>query len=241
MGSIIMEVQDQVVTITINNPGKMNCFNWSMLNELDNSIQNISRDKTVRVLKIQAVGGKAFSTGADLNEFKKLDHEGIASWIKLGNKIFNNLETLAIPTVAVIDGYALGGGLELTLACDIRIATSTSQFSFPELKHGWIPGWGGLSRLRRLIGESRAKQMILLCVMIDAPAAQTMGIIHRLCKNEELNQVVDHLISHLKGIDPLLMEMAKNALMDSSKGTNHNDLLFDVLASQYSRGKDQKS
>ena len=133
MRSINIDNQNHVVTISINNPEKMNCLTLSMLKELDDSIQKISVDKSIRVLKIQGVGGKAFSTGADLNEFKNLDQESIASWIRLGNKIFNEIERLPIPTVAVIDGYALGGGFELTLACDIRIATTTSQFSFERI------------------------------------------------------------------------------------------------------------
>jgi len=235
MGRVTVEIQDNEVAIVINNPEKMNCLDLKMLHELDRIIQQISGNKTIRVLKIQGAGDRAFSTGANLNEFKNLDQEGLTSWVKLGNRLFNDIESLPIPTLAIINGYAIGGGFELALACDFRIATSNSQFAFPELKHGWIPGWGGLSRLRRLIGESRAKQIIMLSEMVDTKAAYDMGLIHKMCSIEELADVVNAVVYHLKDIDPFLLELTKNALREVNRNTSGKDLLFDVLASQYSK------
>ena len=237
MGSIDLNIHDGVATIVINNPEKMNCINMSMLQDLDTAIKQIQGNKAVRVVRIQGAGEQAFSTGANLKEFTNLDQAGVEEWIKYGNQLFNNLEALPVPILAVINGYALGGGFELALACDFRVVSEKAQFAFPELKHGWIPGWGGLSRLRRLIGEPMAKQIILLGEMVNATTALHMGIANKICRVEELDEVVTQMLSHLKSIDPLLLEITKNALRDPSRGTSANDLLFDVLASQYSKKK----
>lgn len=236
MGTIDISIQDQVANVTINNPEKMNCIDMPMLKALDHIIQNISNDQSLRVIKLSGIGNKAFSTGANLNEFNKLDARGVSEWIKYGNKIFNNLESLPIPSVAIIHGYALGGGFELALACDLRIAHENAIFSFPELKHGWIPGWGGLTRLRRLIGESRAKQVIMLGEHIDSKTAFEMGIVNKIFAEDSFEEEVSKLINHLKTIDPFLMEMTKSALMTNRHSTE-NDILFDVLATQYSKRK----
>jgi len=236
MGTIDISIQDQVANLTINNPEKMNCVDMSMLEALDHHIEKISRDKSIRVIKLFGAGENAFSTGANLNEFRELDSTGVGEWIKFGNKIFNNLESLPIPSVAIINGYALGGGFELALACDLRIAHEDAIFSFPELKHGWIPGWGGLSRLRRLIGESRAKQLIMLSENIDSQTALEMGLVNKIYTENSFEGEVSQLINHLKTIDPFLMEMTKSALMTNRHSTE-NDILFDVLATQYSKNK----
>lgn len=237
MGTIDMKIHDHVASITINNPAKMNCIDMAMLHDLNTTLQQISGNKSIRVVQIKGAGDKAFSSGGNLNEFKSLHQSGVAKWIKYGNKLFNDFESLPFPTVAIINGFALGGGFELALACDLRVATENSQFAFPELQHGWIPGWGGLTRLRRLIGESRTKQIIMLGEMIDAKTALEMGIIHKMCSEEELEKVVTPMVKHLKEIDPFLLEMTKNALMDVNRGTSANDLLFDVFATQYSKKK----
>jgi len=236
MGTIDISIQDQIVSVTINNPEKMNCIDMPMLKALDHHIEKIRRDKSVRAIKLSGIGNKAFSTGADLNEFGKLDETGVVEWIKYGNKVFNTLESLPIPSVAIIHGYALGGGFELTLACDLRIADENAIFSFPELKHGWIPGWGGLSRLRKLIGESRAKQIIMLGENIDSKKALEMGIVNKIYDEDSFEEEVAKLINHFKKIDPFLMEMTKSALM-TNRNAPENDILFDVLATQYSKSK----
>ena len=235
MGNIRMTLEDNIGNIIIDNPEKLNCLEMSMLEDLEHIHQQIIDEKNIRVIKIQGAGNKAFSTGANLNEFNRLDESGIADWIRYGNKVFNKLESLPIPTIAAINGFALGGGLELALTCDVRIATENSSFAFPELKHGWIPGWGGLSRLRRLTGEGRAKHIIMLGERFNAQHALDWGIISKVCPSNQMEEVITPIVDHLTELEPIVFEMAKNALMDGNRSTSSNDILFEVLATQYSK------
>ena len=234
---IRMEIRDGAAYITINNPDKLNCLDTGMLEGIMNALDKIAADPAVRVLLFQGAGDRAFSTGANLKEFDKLDKPGIAGWIRKGHRVFNAIESMSKPSVAVINGYAMGGGLELALACDIRIAEENAQFSCPELKHGWIPGWGALSRLRRLIGESNAKKIILLGAQIDVASAMSTGLVHKVFKKENLRKEIEGITDHFKNTDPFVIEMAKNALGESQRSTFGNDILFEVLATQYSKGK----
>ncbi len=223
MDKIVIDINDKVAWITINNPDKLNCLDMGMLQLLKSGLEKISTQNSARVLVIRGKGEKAFSTGANLKEFAGLDHDGVTHWIKYGNEVFNFLESMHIPSVAIINGYALGGGLELALSCDLRIATNYAKFSFPELKHGWLPGWGGMTRLKRLIGESRAKELIMLGEMIDADNALQMGLINRLCSVENLEEQSGQIIKNLIEVDPLVMEMAKKSLSDTYQNSNEKD------------------
>lgn len=237
MDKIVLDINENIARITINNPEKMNCLDMGMLHLLKAGLQQIKDEKAIRVLIIQGKGEKAFSTGANLKEFAALDHDGVTEWIKFGHEIFDLLESMPIPTIAAINGYALGGGLELALSCDIRIATNNASFSFPELRHGWIPGWGGLNRLRRLIGESGAKELIMLGEMIGAEKALQMGLITKMCTVEKLNEQVNDVTKILVEIDPFVMEMAKTSLTGTQGSAPSKDLLFDVMATHYSKKK----
>ena len=159
---IILEVQGNVARITLNNPLKLNCIGFEMLRTLDHALDEISENELVHVLLIQGAGDRSFSTGADLKEYRSLSTEQGEEWIVVGNQIFNKIESFPKPTVAFINGYAIGGGLEMALACDFRIGTEKAILSSPELQHGWLPGWGGMTRLRNLVGEAKAKEVVML-------------------------------------------------------------------------------
>lgn len=236
MEKILFESKDKVATITINNPAKMNCLDIEMLEAVADLLLDIKKTIRVNVLVIQGAGEKAFSTGGNLNAFGKLKefHE-VKDWIKYGNEVFNILDDMPIATIAAIRGYAMGGGLELALACDLRIATENAVFSMPELNHGWVPGWGGLSRLRRLLGEAKAKEMIMLGEHISANDALQFGLVNKVCQSDKLNELVEETAQKLSKIDPFVMEMSKNALMDQGRSTWGNDLLYDALATYYSK------
>ena len=233
---ILFKVKEGLGIITLNNPEKMNCLDIEMLNLIEKYLLEIKDGNTARALIIEGAGDKAFSTGGNLKAFNKLtNHDDVRAWIAYGNEVFNLLENLPFATIAAIDGYAMGGGLELALSCDLRIASDKAIFSMPELSHGWVPGWGGLTRLRRLVGESRAKEIILLGERIDASKALQFGLIHKVCDQNELNNQVWDLARELARIDPFIMEMTKTSIMDHSRTTSSNDLLFDVLATKYSK------
>ena len=145
--------------------------------------------------------------------------------------MFNKIESLTKPTVAYIDGYALGGGLELALACDFRVGTSRAIISSPELQHGWLPGWGGMARMRRLFGESVAKEVIFLNKKIGAEKALQLGILTFLVENESSDEFTG-MIQHLKTLDPSAFALAKAAIADEFRTTKGVDIKFDVLAVQ---------
>ena len=235
MKKILLEIKDRIATITINNPEKMNCLDMEMLEMLETYFLSIKKDKSAYVVILKGAGGKAFSTGGNLKDFGSLSgFQEIKDWIKYGNEVFNLLENMPVATLAVINGYAMGGGLELALSCDMRIASESSVFSMPELNHGWVPGWGGLSKIRRLIGESKAKEMIMLGERINATEAHRIGLINKVCAQNELKTLSDEISNRLSGIDPFIMEMSKAAIMNHNRTTSTNDLIFDVLATNYS-------
>jgi len=236
MEKILVEMEHKIASITINNPEKMNCIDMEMLSLLEAGLSDIKKSRSANVIIIKGADSKAFSTGGNLNAFNKLNefHE-VKDWIMYGNEVFNILENMPVATIAAIDGYAMGGGLELALSCDLRIATENSIFSMPELNHGWIPGWGGLSKFRRLIGEAKAKEMIMLGQRLDGKEAHRIGLVNKVCKQNELLSLVNAIAKKLSLIDPFIMEMSKAAIMDQNLSTSSNDLLFDALATNYSK------
>lgn len=230
---IITNLEKGIFEIILNNPSKMNCMGFQMLNELNDAIAKAEKDNEIKAVVIKGAGDRAFSTGADLKEFQTLPNEKASEWIELGNEVFNRIENIKKPTVAFINGYAMGGGLELALACDFRVGTESAILCSPELKHGWLPGWGGMTRLRRLIGEAKAKEVVMLCEKISAEAALKMGLLHKIdnTKNEELNK----LISHLSSLKTSAFVLAKTALQDSERTTAGADVQFDILAMQIAK------
>lgn len=229
---IILEVNGKVGQITLNNPEKLNCLGFEMLEALDHALLEAASLQELRVLLIKGAGDRAFSTGADLKEFASLTRDQSDRWIRYGNEVFNALETLSIPTVAFIGGYALGGGLELALCCDFRLGTESTIFSSPELQHGWLPGWGGMTRLRRLIGEARAKEVVMLNQKIPAADALRMGLLSRVLTQGSEEEELGAFLEHLASLKPATFSLAKRALMDEGRTTRGSDIDFDTLALQ---------
>ena len=228
---VLESQKDGILTLELNNPSKLNCMGFEMLNQLNKAICKAEKSEDVKVALIKGAGERAFSTGADLKEFKSLKPEDEVRWIELGNAVFNKIENLGKPTVAFIDGYAMGGGLELALACDFRVGTSKAVLSNPELQYGWLPGWGGMTRMRRLFGESIAKEVIFLCERIEAGKALQLGILNRLVDSENSDEFTK-MIQHLKSLDSSAFALAKAAISDESRTTSGVDIKFDVLAMQ---------
>jgi enoyl-CoA hydratase/carnithine racemase len=236
MEKILLDIQNRIATITINNPEKMNCLDMEMLALIEKILTDIKRSKSAHVIVVKGAGDRAFSTGGNLNDFGKLTefHE-VKDWIKYGNEVFNLLASMPMATVASINGYAMGGGLELAMSCDLRIAAEDAVFSMPELNHGWVPGWGGLTRLRQIIGEARAKELIMLGERIDGCEAHRIGLVHKVCSKARLVEMTHDIALRLSKIDPFVLEMSKSAIMDHQRTTTANDLIYDALATFYSK------
>ena len=219
---IIFQISNGVGYITLNNPSKLNCMGFKLLARLNEVIEAVRMQEDARVLVFRGGGERAFSTGADLKEFRALSDEGLKKWIVFGNEIFNKIEALNIPTIAYIQGYALGGGLELALACDFRIGTDTAVIGSPELEHGWLPGWGGITRLRKLIGEAKAKEVVMLNKKYNAAESLKLGLLSSIDSVEK--DQLNHFVNHLKKINPRVLELAKMALQDENRTTYGTDV-----------------
>lgn len=207
--------------LLLNRPSKRNSLNTEMLLELEKLLNVISVDPRIQVVVISGVGN--FCSGADLYEFSSLTSERVSKeWIPIGNRIFNLIERLAVPVIAKISGFALGGGLELALACDIRISDETGKFGLPESKVGAIPGWGGVRRLTRDIGFARAKYLVLTGEIINAERAFDWGIISKLVKSEEIDIELAKIYSAVESSSPLSLKLSKQ--MFSLLSTNFSEL-----------------
>jgi enoyl-CoA hydratase/carnithine racemase len=208
---------------------------FEMLEGLDNAIDFAKENNGVKVILFRGAGDRAFSTGANIKEFETLEENEVKRWIELGNEINNKIETISKPTVAFINGYAMGGGLELALACDFRLASQTAILSSPEVSNGWLPGWGGMTRVRRLVGEANAKRIVLLCERLDANQALQMGLVTRVVSENEVHDFMNTLI----GMKPIAYALAKSAVMDATRTTSGSDVDFDVLAVKISQQKNK--
>lgn len=184
--NIIVESADGISTITFNRPNALNALNSALLDELDHALQEIAANEDIRVLVLTGTGQKAFVAGADITELAKLDTLSAKVFINKGLSVINRLTELSIPVIAAVNGFALGGGLEISMACDFIYASASARFGQPEINLGLIPGYGGTQRLPRIIGIGPAKELLLTGRMVSADEAHRMGIVNRVLPPEEL-------------------------------------------------------
>ncbi|GAB4300479.1 MAG: enoyl-CoA hydratase-related protein [Ignavibacteriaceae bacterium] len=184
--NILADIKDKVATVTINRPEKMNALNNELLSELENFFGEVQDNDDVFVIIITGAGEKAFVAGADISELNKLGILSAKEFSVRGQKIFNMIENSAKPVIAAVNGFALGGGCELALACHIRLASNNAKFGQPEVNLGIIPGYGGTQRLARLVNTGRAAEYILSGNMIDASEAFRIGLVNHIYEKDEL-------------------------------------------------------
>jgi enoyl-CoA hydratase len=202
-----------IALITINRPDKLNALNHLLLNELDAALDEVAEHNRVWALVITGAGTKAFVAGADINEIATLEsQEDGVEFSRFGQHIFSKIERMTIPVVMAVNGYALGGGLELAMSGDIRLASETAQFGQPEVNLGVIPGYGGTQRLARLIGRDRAKMLIFTGERISAEDAYRLGLVDRVLPASDLvNEALD-LAATLANKAPRAIALAKMAI-----------------------------
>jgi enoyl-CoA hydratase len=184
--NIDFDIQDRLAILTFNRPRALNALNRALLDEFAQALDQVEASEAVRVLVLTGSGDKAFVAGADITEINQLGALGAKQFARRGMDAINRLTQLPIPVIAAVNGYALGGGTEMALACDFVYAAETAQFGLPEINLGIIPGFGGTQRLSRLIGPNMAREMIYTGKMIDAAEALRLGIVNKLCAPDQL-------------------------------------------------------
>ena len=216
--TLIYEQEEGIGLLTINRPEKLNAISTELTTELGALLDQIEGDESMRVLIITGQGDKAFVAGADIEELVDRDARAGRRVTRERQELFARIENLPIPVIAAINGYALGGGLELALACSIRICSENAQFGAPEVKLGIIPGDGGTQRLPRLVGLGRAMEMILTGDFIDAAQAHLIGLVNHVLPSGELLDTAKDLARTIASRPPLAVQYAKQAVNRSMEG-----------------------
>lgn len=184
--TIIFEQMGDFGVITLNRPEKLNALNNKMLHELDDCLKNIEQNPNIYGLIITGAGEKAFAAGADISELHKCDKNTGKLFSEYGSYVFKRIEQMTIPVIAAVNGYALGGGCELAMACHMRFASDNAKFGQPEVSLGIIPGYGGTQRLTHIVGKAKAIELTISGEMIDANEAYRIGLVNRVFTKEEL-------------------------------------------------------
>lgn len=213
MEFINYEVEGAVAVLTINRPKALNALNSAVLDELNEAIDAVDLNE-VRALIITGAGEKSFVAGADIGEMSSLTKEQGEAFGKKGNDVFRKIETLPIPVIAAVNGFALGGGCEISLACDIRICSENAVFGQPEVGLGITPGFGGTQRLARTIGVGMAKQLIYTARNIKAPEALRIGLVNAIYPIEELMGAAKKMASIIASNAPIAVRNCKKAIND---------------------------
>jgi enoyl-CoA hydratase len=216
--TLIFEKKDNIGLLTINRPEKLNALSNELIEELERLLDDVESDRELRVLVITGAGEKAFVAGADIQELVDRDAILGRQVSRTRQEAFSRIENLPFPVIAAVNGYALGGGLELALACSIRICSEQAQFGAPEVKLGIIPGDGGTQRLPRLVGLGRAMEMILTGDFIDAQEAFRIGLVTQVISRDELMDKAMDLAKKIAKRPPLAVRYAKEAVNRSQEG-----------------------
>jgi enoyl-CoA hydratase/carnithine racemase len=210
--TLLRDVQGSVATITLNRPGVMNAMNLAMLGALKDAIEGIRRDRAVRVVIITGAGDRAFCAGADLEERAGFDEAQVKEFLVRIGDVFHSVESLDKPVIAAINGVALGGGTELVLACDIRIASASATLGLTETHLAVIPGAGGTQRLPRLVGPGMAKELIFTGRKIRAEEALQIGLINRFHERDALLAECRKMAGTISKAGPIAIAQAKYAI-----------------------------
>ena len=185
--NILSDTDNGITLITINRPSKLNALNKATIEELHDAFKAANQDKNCKVIVVTGSGDKAFVAGADISEFADFDVENGGKLAAKGQELlFDFVENLSTPVIAAVNGFALGGGLELAMACHFRVASDNAKMGLPEVSLGVIPGYGGTQRLPQLVGKGRAMEMVMTAGMIDAETAKTYGLVNHVTTQDDL-------------------------------------------------------
>jgi enoyl-CoA hydratase len=215
--TLLCEVKDQIARITLNRPQVLHALNTQVFNELEAVFSSLAADSAVRVILLTGSGEKAFAAGADIKELAATESAAGEAKARRGQGAFRLIETCGKPVIACINGFALGGGCELAMACTMRLASETARLGQPEVKLGLIPGYGGTQRLPRLVGQPMALKLLLTGEMINAAEALRIGLVDEVLPADKLMQRAEALARTIVGMAPLAVAACIEAVRDGSE------------------------
>ncbi len=227
---ILIEKEDKQAILKINRPQELNALNNDVLLELEKAIRTLEEDEDIMVIIVTGVGQKAFVAGADIKEMKDMAPLQAAEFAHLGNRVFKQFEESNKVIIAAVNGYALGGGNELALACDLRLASEKARFGQPEVGLGITAGFGGTQRLARIVGVGRAKELLFTGEIIDAEEAFRIGLINKVVPGDQLLKEANKLAAEITKNDPLAVKLSKEAVNFGLEKGLKQGLLFEEKA-----------
>tara|TARA_B100000686_G_scaffold199602_1_gene206457 strand:- start:81 stop:842 length:762 start_codon:yes stop_codon:yes gene_type:complete len=217
MSMITTSKDEGVCIVKINRPTKLNAMNIDVAKEIISTFQQLDKDDSVKVIVLTGEGDKAFSAGADIEYMSKISPDESEIYAKLGQEVTATVENVTKPTIAAVNGFALGGGCEVAMSCDIRIASENARMGQPEVTIGIPPGWGGTQRLMRIVGVAKAKELVYTGKMIKASEAKEIGLVNNVVPLESLMEEVMNMAKTIASNATLAVRMSKTAI---NKGRN---------------------
>ncbi len=234
--NLLVETRDAVALVTVNRPHKLNALDRDTFDALARCFADLAAERGVKAVILTGAGEKAFVAGADITHLVDLDARTGRDWAELGQRVFSQIECLAKPVIAAINGYALGGGLELAMACHLRIAAQTAVLGQPEVKIGWIPGNGGSQRLPRLIGKGRALEMMLTGEPVSAEEALRIGLVNRVVPPAELIAAARGLAAKILANSPSALALCLEAVRRGLEMPFPDALAYEALLAGLAAG-----
>ena len=228
--TVLLEVKDGIGYLTINRPAALNALSSEVLTDLNLALEQIENSEDIRIVIVSGQGDKAFVAGADIKEMDQMTPIQAHEYMTYANDTFTRLSELTQPTIAVLNGYALGGGLELALSTDIRIGFEKTMVGFPEVGLGIIPGFAGTQRMSRLIGTSKTKELIYTARIVKGNEAYDLGILNKLVPAEELLSSAEELAKSIMKNAPLAVEKAKHVIQVGSELPLQNAIRLETEA-----------
>lgn len=230
MSLVVKDAKDGICTVKINRPDKLNAMNTDVAKELVRTFEEIGKDDSIRVVILTGEGPKAFSAGADIAYMSNITPDESVEYAKLGQLVTNTIEQIKQPTIAAVNGFALGGGCEVAMSCDIRIASENARLGQPEVTIGIPPGWGGTQRLMRIVGIAKAKELVYTGRMVKAAEAKEIGLVNDVVPQESLMDVVTGMAKSIVTNSAMGVQMSKVAINRGRNSDLDTGLSIELLA-----------
>ncbi len=230
MSLVTTSTSDGICTVKINRPEKLNAMNIDVAKELVTTFETLGKDETVKVIILTGEGDKAFSAGADIEYMSKISPDESVEYAKLGQLVTSTIELVRQPTIAAVNGFALGGGCEVAMSCDIRLAADTAKLGQPEVTIGIPPGWGGTQRLMRIVGIAKAKELVYTGKMIKAEEAKEIGLVNAVFPLASLQEEALKMAQQIAKNSTMGVQMSKVAVNKGRNADLDTGLSIELLA-----------